>query len=169
MSQGALAFEINHIFLSVLIFNQLACFMLQIRNSEINRPVVGQNPLEDLADKVVDEVTDTVTDTVDRNINSDDEEQKSIEEAHRDALKDFYYFNKGFKGDELATNFTACGNRSAYWYYYELATIQVKLRYSTAEESTFNSTLFIQNTTNTAYICTDTAENIYFFYLWKRE
>lgn len=34
---------------------------------------------------------------------------------------------------------------------------------------TFNSTLFIQNTTNTLYICTDTAENLYHFYLWKLE
>ena len=41
--------------------------------------------------------------------------------------------------------------------------------YGTGEENTFNSTLFLQNTTNTAYICTDALENIYYFYQFKRK
>ena len=45
----------------------------------------------------------------------------------------------------------------------------MKLLYGTGEENTFNSTLFLQNTTDTAYICTDTLENIYYFYLYKRK
>ena len=32
-----------------------------------------------------------------------------------------------------------------------------------------NSTLFVQNTTDVLYICTDTAENMYYFWLTKRE
>lgn len=113
------------------------------------------------------DIGDTITDVISE-IGSDSE-SLSIEEQHKQALRDFHYFNKGFKGDELATNFTACGNRSAYWYFFELETIQVKLRYSTAKESTFNSTLFLQNSTDTINICTDTIENIYHFYLWKRK
>ena len=134
------------------------------RSSQINRPIVRQ---DDDSGEVTDgegEVESDAAEDVDEDLAS-----LSLEEQHKNALRDFYYFNKGFKGDELATNFTTCGNRSAYWYFYELATIQVKLLYSTAEESTFNSTLFIQNTTNTLSICTDTAENIYYFYLWKRD
>ena len=135
------------------------------RSSQINRPIVRQdNDSSEVTEGEEGGVESDVAEDVDEEI-----ESLSLEEQHKNALKDFYYFNKGFKGDELATNFTTCGNRSAYWYFYELATIQVKLLYSTAEESTFNSTLFIQNTTNTLSICTDTAENIYYFYLWKRD
>ena len=138
------------------------------RSSQINRPIVRQDDESSEVTETEEEeeggVESDVAEDVDEEI-----ESLSLEEQHKNALKDFYYFNKGFKGDELATNFTTCGNRSAYWYFYELATIQVKLLYSTAEESTFNSTLFIQNTTNTLSICTDTAENIYYFYLWKRD
>jgi len=47
-------------------------------------------------------------------------ETLSVEEQHKKALKGFYYFNKGFQGDELASNFTTCGNRSAYWFFYEI-------------------------------------------------
>lgn len=82
-------------------------------------------------------------------------------------MRNFHYFNRGFKGDELATNFSTCGNRSAYWIYWELQTYQVKLRYGNASENTLNSTLFIQNTTNTLNICTDATENIYHYFLFK--
>ena len=100
------------------------------RVSHINQPTVrqstdGEEPADSTEDG--DGSESDATDEVDAEI-----ESLSLEEQHKNALKDFYYFNRGFKGDELATNFTACGNRTAYWYYYELATIQVKLLYSTA-------------------------------------
>ena len=82
-------------------------------------------------------------------------------------MENFHYFNLGFKGDELATNFSNCGNRSAYWQYWELPTYQVKLLYGNGTENMRNTTLFIQNTTNTLYICTDAAENIYYYFLFK--
>lgn len=82
---------------------------------------------EEVDDGSESESESDATDEVDAEI-----ETLSLEEQHKNALRDFYYFNRGFKGDELATNFTACGNRTAYWYFYELATIQVKLLYSTA-------------------------------------
>ena len=66
-------------------------------------------------------------------------ERTSYEEASRN----FYYFNRGFKGDELASNFTACANRTFFWNFFELETYKVKLRYGTGSENTFNSTLFI--------------------------
>ena len=84
-------------------------------------------------------------------------------------MKNFYYFERGFKGTELASNFSSCGNRSAYWYYWEMQTWKVKLRYGNGTENTFNSTLFVQNTTDVAYICTDTAENMYYFWLTKSD
>ena len=61
--------------------------------------------------------------------------------------RNFYFFNKGFKGHELARNFSNCGTTSIYWYHYETQTYGVKMRYGDFGESTFNSTLFIQNTT----------------------
>ena len=101
--------------------------MLLSRASLINRPIVRQaTDGEETAD-----TGDGESDAADE-VDAEIIETLSLEEQHKNALKDFYYFNRGFKGDELATNFTACGNRTAYWYFYELATIQVKLLYSTA-------------------------------------
>ena len=61
--------------------------------------------------------------------------------------RNFMYFNKGFKGHELARNFTNCGSTSIYWYYFETQTYFVKLHYGDFKDSTFNSTMFLQNTT----------------------
>ena len=84
-------------------------------------------------------------------------------------MANFHHFNRGFKGDDLAPNFTNCGNRSVFWYFAEYQTYQVKMVYGNASENTLNSTLFLQNSTNTANICTDTAENIYYFFIFKSE
>ena len=46
---------------------------------------------------------------------------------YQDALRNFYYFNQGFKGDELSANFSTCGDRGAYWYYLELKTYRIKM------------------------------------------
>ena len=37
------------------------------------------------------------------------------------------------------------------------------MTYSSFGEGTFNSTLFLQNTTQLLFICTDTAENLYYW------
>ena len=84
-------------------------------------------------------------------------------------MRNVYWFNRGFKGDELAANFSNCIERGPYWYFWELQTYQIKLQYADFGESTFNSTLFAQNTTDMLYICTDSAENLYYYYEWKQE
>jgi len=43
------------------------------------------------------------------------------------------------------------------------------MKYGDFEESTFNTTLFLQNTTELAFTCTDALENIYYFYDLKTE
>ena len=84
-------------------------------------------------------------------------------------MRNFLYFNRGFQGDDLSANFTACGDRGAYWWFLELKTYRVKMRYGNGEQNTYNSTKFLQNTTNTLYTCTDATENLYHFFLWKKE
>ena len=83
-------------------------------------------------------------------------------------MQNFYYFNLGFKGDELATNFTNCATRTAFWIWREKVTYEVKLRYGTWSENMFNSTLFVQNTTRSLEVCTDATENLYYYLLWKK-
>jgi len=106
------------------------------------------------------------TDTSAEAVNATVVEELSLQE---EALRYFHHFNRGFKGDELATNFTNCGNRSVFWYFAEYQTYKVKMVYGDASENTLNSTLFLQNTTNMANICTDTTENIFYFFKWKQE
>ena len=90
-------------------------------------------------------------------------------EDYQKGLRNFQYFNAGFKGDELAANFSTCGDRGAYYYYLERPTYKIKMMYGDGEENTFNTTKFLQNTTNTLSICTDAAENIWYFIQWKKE
>ena len=84
-------------------------------------------------------------------------------------LRNFRYFNKGFKGRDLARNFSNCGEDGIFWWFYERETYSLKMKYGDFEESTFNTTLFLQNTTELAFTCTDALENIYYFYDLKTE
>ena len=43
------------------------------------------------------------------------------------------------------------------------------MKYADFVETTFNSTLFLQNTTTLAFTCTDAAENLYYFTQVKAE
>ena len=79
-------------------------------------------------------------------------------------MRNVYWFNRGFKGDELAANFSNCLESVPYWYYWELQTYQIKLMYGDFGEQTFNTTLFLQNTTDMMYICTDAAENLFYYF-----
>ena len=92
------------------------------------------------------------------------EEQLSDYEYVR---RNFYFFNRGFKGHELARNFSNCGMNSIYWWFFEIQTYEVKMTYSSFGEGTFNSTLFLQNTTQLLFICTDTSENLYYWVQMK--
>ena len=55
----------------------------------------------------------------------------------------FYYFNRGFKAEEMASNFTNCAERTINWAYHEKVTYEVKLLYGTGFENALNTTLFI--------------------------
>lgn len=83
-------------------------------------------------------------------------------------LNNFRYFNHGFKGDELALNFSNCAEQGAYWKWLELQTYSIKVKFGNADQNIFNTTMFLQNTTDMLSICTDAAENIYYFMLWKK-
>jgi len=123
-----------------------------------NSFLLGQEPTEITE---TDEIEAQIAD----NITVEDIQLSDYEKS----LRNFKYFNLGFKGDELAANFSSCGDRAAYWYYLELETYTIKLSYGNGEQNTFNSTLFTQNTTDVLHICTDVTENIYYFILWKQE
>ena len=84
-------------------------------------------------------------------------------------LRNFKYFNKGFKWHEMARNFSYCGEDVIFWWFYETETYLFKMRYGDFVDETFNTTLFLQNTTEVAFTCTDAVENIYFFYDLKVE
>ena len=109
-------------------------------------------------------------DTADTDSTDTEEEQVVPELTPKQrAEQSFYYFNLGFEGDQLAANFTNCAIRAIYWRYIERVTYDIKIRYGTGFENTLNSTLFLQNTTDVLHICTDTMENIYYYYLFKQE
>ena len=84
-------------------------------------------------------------------------------------LRNFLSFDQGFKSKEVARNFTNCGTKSIFWYYHETQTFLLKMKYADFVETTFNSTLFLQNTTTLAFTCTDAAENLYYFTQVKAE
>lgn len=83
-------------------------------------------------------------------------------------LRNFRYFNQGFKGDEISANFSNCANIGAYWKWVELETYLVKLRFGNGDENVFNTTMWLQNTTNMLSTCTDATQNIYYFVMWKK-
>jgi hypothetical protein len=83
--------------------------------------------------------------------------------------KTFYYFNTGFKGDQLAANFSNCGETYPYWFYLQKEIFMIKLRYGNGEENTLNTTLFMQNTADMLSICTDVVENLKYFSLYKMD
>ena len=51
------------------------------------------------------------------------------EERYQKTITNFKYFNRGFEGDNLALNFTECGESSIYWFYWELQTYRIKRYY----------------------------------------
>ena len=69
----------------------------------------------------------------------------------------------------MARNFSYCGEDVIFWWFYETETYLFKMRYGDFVDETFNTTLFLQNTTEVAFTCTDAVENIYFFYDLKVE
>ena len=62
-----------------------------------------------------------------------------------EARNNFDAFNAGFKGDEFASNFTDCGQRSILWWFLEYPTYKVKMEYADGGESVYNTTHFLQN------------------------
>ena len=83
------------------------------------------------SDGDVEEATDSgTTDNQDIDLNNQDAAESvndTMLQDYQDALRNFYYFNQGFKGDELSANFSTCGDRGAYWYYLELKTYRIKM------------------------------------------
>jgi hypothetical protein len=78
-------------------------------------------------------------------------------------------FDQGFKGNLIASNFSNCGLEVLFWGYKEFPTYKAKMHYTTWKEGTVNTTIFLRNTSEPLYDCTDTAENSYVWYTHKRE
>ena len=92
---------------------------------------------------------------------SDDEQ--SIEEKFTSKLNNFKAFNYGLDGDYFAANFSTCAEHALSWWFYEVNTYKVKLKYASYDDTITNSTLFVQNFTNLLITCTDVVENIYYY------
>jgi hypothetical protein len=121
----------------------------EIRTSEINRthkqlqqehPVVGQ---EQIVDKKID--------------------------AYKYNVRNFRAFEYGLDGDYFAGNFSRCSINTLTWWFFEVSTYKVKLRYANYDQAVTNTTLFIQNFTNMMIVCSDTIENLYFYGLNEAE
>jgi hypothetical protein len=49
------------------------------------------------------------------------------------------------------------------WWFFEVNTFKMKLRYASYDDAVTNTTLFIQNFTNLMITCSDVVENLYFY------
>ena len=96
-------------------------------------------------------------------VGQEEEEELTIEEQYRNKLNNFRAFEYGLEGDKFAANFSTCAIHGLTWYFYELNTFKVKLRYASYDDTVTNTTLFIQNFTNLLTTCTDVVENIYYY------
>ena len=107
-----------------------------IRASSVNQVLYSDKPILRQEDASAETTDSSANDTSETN---------STEPGlspYEYTMRNVYWFNRGFKGDELAANFSNCIERGPYWYFWELETYQIKLRYADFGEQTFNSTLF---------------------------
>ena len=65
----------------------------------------------------------------------------------------------GLRAENYAANVTECFDRSINLVYHEFPLLNMRYRYGNFNDNLFNSTRFIRNTSNTAFICLDTVEN----------
>lgn len=117
------------------------------RKSELNGKQKLIKPLLKQGDEVVDEMKVNYT----------------------QALRNFQAFEYGLDGDYFASNFSTCSIHSLTWWFFEVSTYKVKLRYASYDDAVTNTTLFIQNFTNLMIECSDVIENLYYYGLNEAE
>jgi len=94
-------------------------YRAQKRLSSINlepRPLLSQNRTSEAATSVKN--TSSAANTT-QNKTKEDEEPEEELSAYERKRRNFSFFNRGFKGHEIARNFSNCGSTSIYWYYRE--------------------------------------------------
>ena len=92
-----------------------------------------------------------------------DQPELSIEERYAEVLNHFRAFEFGLDGDQFAANFSTCSINTLTWWFYEVNTYKVKLRYADFNDAVTNTTLFLQNFTNMMITCSDVVENLYYY------
>lgn len=84
-------------------------------------------------------------------------------------MRNFIAFNYGFEGDYFAANFSTATISLLQWWYFEVNTYRIKLKYASYNDAVTNTTQFIQNTTEVLITVTNVIENIYYYGLREAE
>lgn len=84
-------------------------------------------------------------------------------------IRNYISFNYGFEGDYFAANFSTCTISMINWYFFELNTYKIKMRYADYNDAVTNTTLFLQNITSRMITCTSAIENLYYYGLREKE
>jgi hypothetical protein len=78
-------------------------------------------------------------------------------------VRNFRAFEYGLDGDHFAANFSTCSIHAIAWWYYEVTTFKVKMKYVDYNDGLTNVTLFLQNTTGLLITCSDVIQNLFYY------
>jgi hypothetical protein len=88
-------------------------------------------------------------------------------DPYKGALDKFNAFDQGFQGDNITANFSNCAHKYILLTKKESGTFKMKLNYGSWQESVFNTTMFLKNSSYSVSYCTDTVHGFYEYVLYQ--